>query len=144
MKTTIITISTRVLTSPLPITQRIFFPLLNRVMPPFSICGRESSYHFRRASKDLLRLTLLWYKPLSFSYGNYVTWDQAQFSFRFGNIAFWRARRNQKRAWYKPSTKRLRPLFWLIDICWISQPKLLPLLVLKTAQSLTKRIVFTH
>ena len=35
-----------------------------------------------------------------------LTWDQAQFSFR-------RARRNQKRAWYKPSTKRLPPSFWI-------------------------------
>ena len=26
------------------------FPLLNRVMPLFLICGRESSNHFRRAS----------------------------------------------------------------------------------------------
>ena len=57
-----------------------------------------------------------------------LTWDQAQFSFRFV-IIFWRARRNENRAWYKPSTKRLLPTF-LID--WhlrISQPKLLPLLV---------------
>ena len=100
------------------ITQRIFFPLLNRVMPLYLICGRESSYHFRAiiAEVDLV----------SFSYGIYVTWDQAQFSFRFVNSIL-ASKAKRKRAWYKPSSaKRLRPLFWLIDICWISQPKLLP------------------
>ena len=116
-----------------------FSPFESRHAFFFLICGRESSYHFRSASKDLLRLTLFWYKPLSFSYGNYVTWDQAQFSFRSVNIAFWRGRRNEKRAWYKPSsTKRLRPLFWLIDICWISQPKLLPLLVFLVCKFFTR------
>ena len=39
-----------------------------------------------------------------------VTWDQAQFSFRFV-ITLRRARRNENRAWYKPSTKRLPPTF---------------------------------
>ena len=42
-----------------------------------------------------------------------LTWDQAQFSFRFV-IIFRQARRNENRAWYKPSTKRLLPTF-LID-----------------------------
>ena len=42
-----------------------------------------------------------------------LTWDQAQFSFRFV-ITFRRARWNENRAWYKPSTKRLPPTF-LID-----------------------------
>ena len=39
-----------------------------------------------------------------------LTWDQAQFSFRFV-IIFRQARRNENRAWYKPSTKRLLPTF---------------------------------
>ena len=55
----------------------------------------------------------------------------------------------------EPDTKRLRnvfrPLFWLIDICRISQPKLLPLLVVlvckffihgKNADSLPWKIAF--
>ena len=42
-----------------------------------------------------------------------LTWDQAQFSFRFV-IIFRQARQNENRAWYKPSTKRLLPTF-LID-----------------------------
>ena len=41
-----------------------------------------------------------------------ITWDQAQFSFRFV-ITFRGARRNENRAWYKPSTKRLPPTFWI-------------------------------
>ena len=50
----------------------------------------------------------------------YLTWDQAQFSFRFV-ITFRRARRNESRAWYKPSTKRLPPTF-LIDWHLLNQP----------------------
>ena len=42
------------------------------------------------------------------------TWDQALFSFR-------RARRNEKRAWYKPLTKCLPPTF-LIDWHLPNQP----------------------
>ena len=49
-----------------------------------------------------------------------VTWDQALFSFRF-EITFRRPRRNEKRAWYKPSTKRLPPTF-LIDWHLPNQP----------------------
>ena len=96
------------------------FPLLNRVMPLFLICGRESSYHFRRVSKDLLRLTLLWYKPLSFSYGNYVTWDQAQFSFRsVNNILLAKAKRKESliQTFYETSA----PTF-LIDWHLLNQP----------------------
>ena len=49
-----------------------------------------------------------------------VTWDQAQFSFRFV-ITFRRAKRNENRARYKPSTKRLPPTF-LIDWHLPNQP----------------------
>ena len=49
-----------------------------------------------------------------------VTWDQAQFSFR-SVITFRRARRNENRAWYKPSTKRLPPTF-LIGWHLLNQP----------------------
>ena len=49
-----------------------------------------------------------------------LTWDQAQFSFRFV-ITFRRARRNEKRAWYKPLTKCLPPTF-LIDWHLPNQP----------------------
>ena len=48
-----------------------------------------------------------------------LTWDQALFSFRF--ITFLRARQNEKRAWYKPSVKRLLP-FFLIDWHLPNQP----------------------
>ena len=48
-----------------------------------------------------------------------LTWDQALFSFRF--ITFLRARQNKKRAWYKPSVKRLL-LFFLIDWHLPNQP----------------------
>ena len=101
-----IIITTWVLTSSLPITQRIFFPFWIASCLFFLICGRESLYHFRRASKDLLRLTLFWFKPLSFSYGNYVTWDQAQFSFRFvNNILADKAKRKESliQTFYKTS-----------------------------------------
>ena len=49
-----------------------------------------------------------------------LTWDQAQFSFRFV-ITFRRARRKENRTWYKPSTKRLPPTF-LIDWHLPNQP----------------------
>ena len=40
--------------------------------------------------------TLVWYKPLSFSYANYVTWDQAQFSFRsVNNILLGKAKQKE-------------------------------------------------
>ena len=73
----------------------------------FLICGRKSSYHFRSASKDLLRLTLFWYKADPISYGNYVNWDQAQFSFRFvNNILADKAKRKESliQTFYKTST----------------------------------------
>ena len=93
------------------ITQRIFFPLLNRVMPLFLICGRESSYHFRRASIAEVDL-------VSFSYGNYVTWDQAQFSFRFVNsILASKAKRKESLIFCETSA----PTF-LIDWHLLNQP----------------------
>ena len=49
-----------------------------------------------------------------------LIWDQAQFSSRFvNNIPAGKA--NEKRAWYKPSTKRLPPTF-LIDWHLPNQP----------------------
>ena len=52
--------STRVLTSPLPITQRIFFPLLNRVMPFFFlICARGSSYCLKQTFYETSAPTFL-------------------------------------------------------------------------------------
>ena len=50
-----------------------------------------------------------------------LTWDQALFLFCFENYTFWRVRWNEKRAWYKPSTKRLPPTF-LIDWHLPNQP----------------------
>ena len=49
-----------------------------------------------------------------------ITWGQAQFSFRFVTT-FRMARRNENRAWYKPSSKRLPPTF-LIDWQLPNQP----------------------
>ena len=97
-----------------------FSPFESRHAFFFLICGRESSYHFRSASKDLLRLTLFWYKPLSFSYGNYVTWDQAQFSFRsVNNILPGKAKRKESliQTFYETSA----PTF-LIDWHLLNQP----------------------
>ena len=63
---------------------------------------------------------LNWNRCITLQYQTNVTWDQAQFSFRFV-ITFRRARRNKNRAWYKPSTKRLPPTF-LIDWHLPNQP----------------------
>ena len=48
--------------------------------------------------------------------------------FQTGIFVEWKAPMitRDPRSWYKPSTIRLLPTFWLIDICRISQPKLLP------------------
>ena len=59
---------------------------------------------------------------LFFCFNNnlWLTWDQAYFRFAL-KITFQRARRNEKRAWYKPSTKSLPPTF-LIDWHLPNQP----------------------
>ena len=95
----------------------IFSPFDSRHAFFFLICGRESLYHIRSTSKDLLRLTLFWYKPLSFSCGNYVTWHQAQFSFRFVNHKHSGGQGETKR---EPDTNLLPPTF-LIDWYLLNQ-----------------------
>ena len=139
--------------------EKCFFFWPNELTNKGHACMRESweTFHW-----SFTNLELLFVISVHFSLGvlktglakistHSVTWDRALY-FRFTlKITFRRARRNEKRAWYKTSTKRLPPTFWLIDICRIRQPKLLPLLVFlvckfsihgKNADSLPWKIAF--
>ena len=61
---------------------------------------------------------------------NGITWGQALFLFRFENyIPAGKAKRKESLILKNLLRNVFRPLFWLIDICPISQSKLLPLLV---------------
>ena len=62
-----------------------------------------------------------------------LTWDQALLSFCFVKyITVGKAKRKENlvQTFYETSSTH----FWLIDICQISQPKLLPLLVILVCQ----------
>ena len=62
-----------------------------------------------------------------------LTWDQALFSFCFVKyITVGKAKRKENlvQTFYETSSTH----FWLIDICQISQPKLLPLRVILVCQ----------